>query len=122
AVLFGSVLALLLAAAVAFTSPAIVIAGIVGLAAGVVVMTNIEYGLYAVIGVAVLLPFASIPVNLGFNPTFLDLALLALYAMWFTRAMTRQDEGARFQFTFLGVPLFAFMVLAIFSFVVGMSF
>jgi hypothetical protein len=77
--------------------------------------------LYAVIGVAILLPFASIPVNLGFNPTFLDLALLALFAMWFARAMTRQDENAHFQFTFLGVPIMAFMVLAIFSFVIGMS-
>ncbi len=129
AVSFGSVLALVLAAAVALTSPTIVIAGIVGLAMGVVVMTNIEYGLYAVIAVAVLLPFASIPVNLGFNPTFLDLALLALYAMWFTRVTTRQDDpsigsgqGTKFQISFLGVPLFAFMVLAIFSFVVGMSF
>lgn len=122
----GVALALLLAAAVSFTSPAIVIAGMFALAAGIVVMTNIEYGLYAVIGVAILLPFASIPVNLGFNPTFLDLALLALFAMWFARAMTRQDDGAdgapaHFQFTFLGAPIVAFMTLAIFSFVVGMS-
>ena len=58
------------------------------------------------LGVAILLPFVSIPVNLGFNPTFLDLALLALFAMWFARAMTRQDENvqSKFQFTFLGVP------------------
>lgn len=126
ALVLGIALALLLAAAVSFASPAIVIAGIFALAAGVVVMTNIEYGLYAVIGVAILLPFASIPVNLGFNPTFLDLALLALFAMWFARAMTRQDEGAdgapaHFQFTFLGVPIVAFMTLAVFSFVIGMS-
>ncbi len=123
----GCALALFLAAAVSFSSPAIVIAGIVALAAGVVIMTSIEFGLFAVLGVAILLPFASIPVNLGFNPTFLDLALLALFAMWFTRAMTRQDEldadsaSHKFQFTFLGVPIVAFMVLAIFSFVIGMS-
>lgn len=123
ALVIGSALALLFAAAVAFTSPAIVIAGIFALAAGVIIMTNIEYGLYAVLGVAILLPFASIPVNLGFNPTFLDLALLALFAMWFARALTRQDEAIdeKFQFTFLGVPIVAFMVLAVFSFVVGMS-
>ncbi len=119
----GCALALIFAAAVAFSSPAIVIAGLVALAAGVIIMTNIEYGLYAVLGIAILLPFASIPVNLGFNPTFLDLALLALFAMWFARAMTRQDENIerKFQFTFLGAPVIAFMVLAIFSFVIGMS-
>lgn len=124
ALVIGCALALVLAAAVSFSSPAIVIAGIVALAAGVVIMTNIEFGLFAVLGVAILLPFASIPVNLGFNPTFLDLALLALFAMWFTRAMTRQDENVqeKFQFTFLGVPIVAFMVLAIFSFVIGMSY
>lgn len=123
ALVIGSALALIFAAAVAFTSPAIVIAGLVALAAGVILMTNIEYGLYAVLGVAILLPFASIPVNLGFNPTFLDLALLALFAMWFARALTRQDEAIeqKFRFTFLGVPIVAFMVLAVFSFVVGMS-
>src|SRR5581483_3947761 len=121
ALALGGALALILAAAVSFTSPAIVVAGIVGVAAGVIIMTNIEYGLYAVIGVAILLPFASIPVNLGFNPTFLDLALLALFAMWFARAMTRQDPDVHFQFTFLGAPIVAFMVLAIFSFVAGMS-
>lgn len=127
ALAIGCVVALALAAAVSFTSPVIVVAGIVGLAAGVIIMTNIEYGLFAVLGVAILLPFASIPVNLGFNPTFLDLALLALFAMWFTRAMTRQDEldansaSHKFQFTFLGAPILAFMVLAIFSFVIGMS-
>lgn len=122
ALVLGSLLALVLAAAVAFTSPVIVIAGLFGLAAAAVILSNIEYGLYAVIAVAVLLPFASIPVNLGFNPTFLDLALLALFAMWFARAMTRQDEAPQgFQFTFLGAPIFAFMALAIFSFISGTS-
>lgn len=122
-ILLGGLVALGLAAAVAFTSWAIVVAAVVALGLGVLIMTNIEYGLYAVLGVAVLLPFASIPVNLGFNPTFLDLALLALFAMWFTRAMTRQDEAqGGFVFTFLGVPVLVFLILAIFSFVVGMSF
>lgn len=127
AILLGGLLALLLAAGVVFTSPAVVIAGIVGIAAGLILLSNIEYGLYAVLGVAILLPFASLPVNLGFNPTFLDLALLALFGMWFARAATRQDQAARgaprpFQFTFLGIPIVAFMILAIFSFVYGMSY
>jgi hypothetical protein len=124
ALVLGTLLALVFSAALSFTSPVYVVAGLVGLAAAVIIMTSIEYGLYAVLGVAILLPFASIPVNLGFNPTFLDLALLALFAMWFARAMTRQDEDieSKFQFTFLGAPIIAFMVLAVFSFVIGMSY
>ncbi|MCC7161805.1 MAG: O-antigen ligase family protein [Anaerolineae bacterium] len=119
----GCGLALVFAAAVSLVSPVYVFAALIGLAAGIVIMSNIEYGLYAVLGVAILLPFASIPVNLGFNPTFLDLALIALFAMWFARAMTRQDDGVNqgFRFTFLGAPIVAFMALAIFSFVLGMS-
>lgn len=125
ALALGSLLALALAAVVAFGSPAIAVVGIVALAAAVVVLSRIEYALYSVVAVAVLLPFASIPVNLGFNPTFLDLALLAVFALWFTRVTTRQSDAGSdqpLQFTFLGVPLLAFMTLAVFSFVIGMSY
>jgi O-antigen ligase len=143
AVGLGAALALGLAALVAFTTPLIAVAAIAAFIAGVVILSNIELGLYALIGVAVLLPFASIPINLGFNPTFLDIALLLLFVIWLGRALTRQDEempaqsggllmpgsaiGVRgsesqFAFTSLGLPLLAFIVLAIFSFVAGMSF
>lgn len=121
ALVLGSLLALALSAVVAFTSPALAVAGILALAAGVIVLSSIEFGLYAVIGVAALLPFASLPINLGFNPTFLDLALLAIFAMWGTRVMLRQSDE-KFRFTFLGVPLLAFMTLALFSLVIGMSY
>lgn len=120
ALVLGSALALLLAAVIAFTSPVIVIIAVLALAVGAVILSNIEFGLYAVIAVAVLLPFAAIPINLGFNPTFLDLALLAFFGMWLTRVMMRQDEEP-LPLTFLGVPLLAFMTLAIFSFVNGMA-
>ncbi len=116
----GSLLALALAALVAFTSPVVALAAVVALAVGVIILSSIDYALYAVIGVATLLPFASIPINLGFNPTFLDLALLLLFAIWFARLLTRQD-GLRLKFTTLGPALLAFITLAIFSFVIGMS-
>jgi hypothetical protein len=54
-------------------------------------LSNIDFGLYAVIGIAVLLPFGALPLNIGFNPTFLDLALLALFGMWLARGLTRQS-------------------------------
>src|SRR5512135_1763732 len=77
----GALLALGLAALVAFASPAIAVAAIIAVTAGLVILSNIEFGFYAVIGVVVLLPFASVPINLGFNPTLLDLALVLLFAM-----------------------------------------
>ncbi|MBI4788942.1 MAG: O-antigen ligase family protein [Chloroflexi bacterium] len=116
----GVMLALAGGAVIAIGSPAIAFAIVAGVVAGAVILSNIEYGLYALIAVAVLLPFGAIPINLGFNPTFLDLALIAVFAVWLARVMTRQDEG--FVATPLGLLIIVFMVLAIFSFVAGTAF
>jgi O-antigen ligase len=138
----GGLLALVLAALVSFTSPALAAAAVIGLFGAAVILSNVEFGFYALIAVVVLLPFASIPINLGFNPTFLDIALLLLFVIWLARMLTRQDEGVStrahtvdlttatgrileasegFQFTALGLPILTFMVLAIFSFVSGLA-
>jgi O-antigen ligase len=116
----GILLALAGGVVIAFGSPAIAFAIVVGAVAGGIVLSNIEYGLYAVIGIAVLLPFGAVPLNVGFNPTFLDLALLAVFGMWLARGLTRQSE--RFVATPLALPIVVFLVLAIFSFVAGLAY
>jgi hypothetical protein len=108
-------------ASIAFVHPLVPFAAIVGIVAPAAVMSNIDFGLYAVIAVAVLLPFGALPINLGFNPTFLDLALVAVIAMWFARTMTRQS-GHNFVATSLGLPVLAFLVLAFFSFIAGLAY
>ncbi|MBI5302086.1 MAG: O-antigen ligase family protein [Chloroflexi bacterium] len=117
--ILGIALAVALGALVAFGSPVIAFALVLGVIAAAIVLSNIEYGLYAVIAVAVLLPFGALPINLGFNPTFLDLALIALFAMWVMRGVTRQ--GGDFVATPLGVPVLVFLVLAVFSFIAGLG-
>jgi O-antigen ligase len=109
------------AASIAFVHPLVPFAAIVGIIAAAIVMSNIDFGLYAVITVAVLLPFGALPINLGFNPTFLDLALVAVIAMWFARVTTRQGAGG-FAATPLGLPVLAFLVLACFSFIAGLAY
>ncbi len=116
----GVALALAGGAVIAFSSPAIAFAIVIATIAGAVVLSNIEYGLYAVIAVAVLLPFGALPLNVGFNPTFLDLALLALFGMWLVRGALRQ--GGEFIATPLGLPIFVFLVLAVFSFIAGLAY
>lgn len=116
----GAALALALAALSVFTSLALVIAAIIAVVGALLILSNIDYGLYALIGIATLLPFASIPINLGFNPTFLDIALVLLLMIWPARILTRQDS-APLRLTALGLPLLSFLVLAVFSFVIGMS-
>lgn len=116
----GVTLALVGGAAIAFVHPLLPFAALAGIIVALVVLSNIDFGLYAVIAVAVLLPFGALPLNIGFNPTFLDLALVAVLAIWLARLATRQDEG-KFIATPLGLPVLVFMILAIFSFVSGLA-
>lgn len=116
----GVALAVAGGAVIAFGSPAIAFAVVLGVVAGAVVLSNIDFGLYAVIAIAVLLPFGALPLNIGFNPTFLDLALLALFGMWLVRGAMRQ--GGEFIATPLALPILVFLVLAVFSFVAGLAY
>jgi polysaccharide biosynthesis protein PslJ len=117
---FGVALALVAGALIAFGSPAIAFAIALAAVAAAIVLSNIDFGLYAVIAIAVLLPFGALPLNIGFNPTFLDLALLALFGMWVARGLTRQGDD--FIATPLGLPILSFLVLAVFSFIAGLAY
>ncbi len=133
----GILIALAGGAIIALASPAIAFGIVVAAIAGAVVLSNIEFGLYALIGIAVLLPFGAIPLNLGFNPTFLDLALAAVFGVWMARGLTRQNaqtlstvaalsansaQGSGFIATPLALPILVFLTLAIFSFVAGLAY
>lgn len=117
----GVALALAGSASIAFVHPAVPFAVIIGVIVGAILLSNIDYGMYAVIAITVLLPFAALPLNIGFNPTFLDLALVAVYAIWFARIMTRQNEGG-FVATSLGILVLVFLILAVFSFIAGTAY
>jgi O-antigen ligase len=115
----GVALALIGGALAALVHPLAPIALAVGVVAALVVLSRIGLALYAVIVVAVLLPFGALPLNVGFNPTFLDLALVAVFGLWLLQVLTRQT-GA-FIATPLALPIVTFMVLAVFSFVAGLA-
>lgn len=106
-------------ALIAFVKPLYVMAGVAGLVAGAMVLTSTQWGLYAVIGVTTLLPFAALPLNIGFNPTFLDLVLLGLYFVWIVQVMTRTQE--RLVGTEMALPVLGFMLLAVFAFIAGLA-
>ncbi len=116
----GIVFALAMGALIAFASPVIAIGLVAGILAAAIILSNVEFGLYAVIAIAVLFPFGALPLNIGFNPTFLDLALVAVFGVWLARVMTRRTGG--FVVTELGLPVLVFLVLAVFSFVAGTAY
>jgi len=94
-------------------------AGLVALFLGLWMLRDIEAAYRVVIGVVCLLPFASFPFSIGFTPTFLDAALGALFLIW----VLQIAAGAQRDFvgTPLGLPVAVFMLLAIGSFIFGLS-
>ena len=104
-------------ALVALATPAYVAAGIVGLVAGLVLLSSTYFSLLAVLAVATLLPFAAIPLPIGFVPTFLDVVLLCFFVGWLARLVTRPEE--RLVATPATTPLLIFMGLAVVSFILS---
>jgi len=93
--------------------------GLIGMFLGLWMLRNIEVAYWAVIGVVCLLPFASFPFSIGFTPTFLDAVLGALFLVWVLRIATGVQQ--EFVPTPLGLPIGAFMLLALGSFVFGLA-
>jgi O-antigen ligase len=80
----------------AATSPLLALAVPVALVGGLVLLSDLQMSLLALIGVAYLLPSAAIPLKLGFNPTLLDVVLLAFFFVWLVRLATDPAEvGAK---------------------------
>jgi hypothetical protein len=78
-----------------------------------------EIGLWGIVAVIVLLPFATLPVDIGLTPTFLDVALGAVAGVWALRLATgRQRTIVTPPLT---LPLVVFIVVAIFAFIFGLG-
>ena len=93
----------------------ILLAGI----AGLIVLRNLEIGFWGILGVICLLPFATLPFKIIITPTFLDLALGAVVAVWLLRLVTgRQTRVITAPVT---VPLLIFIIVAVFAFIFGLS-
>jgi O-antigen ligase len=110
---------LVVGAYVAILSPILAIAGVVALAGGLLMLRDVQWGLYALIGLICLLPFGALPFKIGFTPTFLDLVLIAIYFVWLIRIATGKTR--HLVGTALGLPIAVFLLLASASFVAGLA-
>ncbi len=111
-------LAVGLGALLGFTGPLIAAGVVLGLAAALLVLSQIEFGLWAVIAIITLLPFGGVPFKIVFTPTFLDLAMAAVLFVYAVQWMTGQRR--RLTLTPAHAPIVVFMALMLFSFVAGM--
>ncbi|MEX1019891.1 MAG: O-antigen ligase family protein [Litorilinea sp.] len=99
--------------------PLIALAFAVALVGGTLILLDTHWGFVALAGVVFVIPFASLPIDVGFRPTFLDAALGALFFVWvFKLAIGRERE---FLASPMGLPVGLFMMLALFSFLYGLS-
>lgn len=113
----GGLAAALLIAAL---GPIYAVVGSIALIGGLLVLRDLRWGMVVLFGVIGLLPFAALPFKLGFTPTFLDVALGAVFFIWIMRIATRRQEaliGTR-----LGLPVLIFIALALFSFANGLRY
>ncbi len=92
---------------------------LLGLIVAAVMLRSLMASLLAVIAIICLLPFAALPIDIGFAPTLLNLALGTLFFVWIARLVTHREGALRMDPPAVGV--LAFAALAIVSFVAGLS-
>jgi hypothetical protein len=106
---------LLLAFGGPIAAAAVLVAGL----AALIVLRDIEVGFWGVMGVICLLPFATLPIDLGLTPTFLDVALGAVVGIWVLGLVTGQQRTVIT--APITIPLVLFIIIAIFAFIFGLS-
>lgn len=103
----------------AFGGPLAAIALLIAGAAAFIVLRNVEIGFWGVIAVVCLLPFATLPIDIGVTPTFLDVAIGAVVGIWLLRIASGQQR--RVVMAPITLPLVVFILTAVFSFIFGLA-
>ena len=102
-----------------YLGPLLTIVLVAAIVIGFMILRSTQVGLYVLTGVICLLPFATLPIDIGFSPTLLDIALGAVFFVWAMQIMTHHQSG--FIATPIGFPVLVFIALAIASFIAGLA-
>ena len=103
----------------AFGGPVAGAGVLLGGLAALLILRNIELGFFAVIAVVALLPFATLPVDIGVTPTFLDFALGGVIFVWLLGIVTGRQR--RLITAPVALPLILFIIIAVFAFIFGLA-
>lgn len=116
-ILVGAALGVVVAAA----SPLYTVAGLIGLIAVACVLSDVRFALFGFIGVATLLPFATIPLHLGpATPTLVDFCLVSVLLIWVFRLLADRQEQLRS--SGIDLPVLLFIGVCFTSFVLGTAY
>jgi hypothetical protein len=111
--------AVAIALLIGVAGPLLALVAALALVGGALILADTHWGFVGLAGVVFVLPFASLPFSIGFKPTFLDVALGALFVVWLFKLAIGQER--QFLASPLGVPVGLFMLLALFSFAFGLT-
>lgn len=114
------VIAGLIGLLIAFAGPVIAIAAVIGLLAGLYILSNVSAALYGMILVVTLMPFATLPFRIGITPTFLDVVMLAFLLVYTGLWMTGRRHSLRLTPIHALVGLYAMWLLL--AFALGLRF
>ena len=106
-------------AAIAFLTPVYAVALAVAVTAGLFMLRSRQFTLAVIVGIICLLPFASVPLNVGFSPTFLNLALGVFFLVWVVRVATGRQE--RWVSSPVSPAVAIFLILTFATFVAGLG-
>ena len=123
AIILGSTCAaigVLVGLSLALAGPIITVGMLVALTITVWALTNLEIGLWGIVAIVAVFPFGTLPFKLVLTPTFLDLAMGGVFAVYAMQWMTGQRR--RLSLTPLHGLLVAFMLLALFNFIAGLRY
>jgi O-antigen ligase len=115
-----ALVATLLGISLALIGPIYTVVLIAALCGALWVIAGLENALWAVIAVISLLPFSTLPFDIGFTPTFLDLTMGAVFFIYSMQWMT--GERRRLASTPVHPFLILFIILTIFNFVAGLRY
>ncbi len=111
--------ALTIALLVGIAGPVLALALAIAIAGGVMILLDTHWGFVALLGVVFVLPFATLPIDIGLKPSLLDVALGALFFVWVLKLVTGRERS--FIPSPLGLLIGLFVLMAIFSFAYGLT-
>ena len=115
--LIGAIAAVTAGIGIVVGGPLLLVVALLAAVGALAMLTDPLYLLWAALAVVILLPFATLPVDVGVTPTFLEVCIVGAFAVglfWFGRQVR-----ARLFVPTPGWALLVFLGLAVTSFVMG---
>ncbi len=113
--IIGGTLGGALGIAVAIMEPEIVIGGVIGAIIGLYIITNVQAALYGTVLIMMILPFGTIPFDIGFTPTLLDASIGAFLLIYIVQWMHRHRIDIKLTPVHVLVAIYFIWLLATFA-------